>query len=80
MPGVAAAFFLIFIPTLGEYVTPLLLGGTEGLMFGNVIQSQFARALNWPLGSLMSLAVLLFTLALLAVFVRLVRLEDWVQA
>ncbi len=79
MPGVAAAFFLIFIPTLGEYVTPLLLGGTDGLMFGNVIQSQFARALNWPLGSLMSLAVLLFTLALLAVFVRLTRLEDWVQ-
>jgi len=79
MPGVVAAFFLIFIPTLGEYVTPLLLGGTEGLMFGNVIQSQFSRALNWPMGSLMSLVVLVFTLALLALFSRMVRLEDWVE-
>ena len=80
LPGVAAAFFLIFIPTLGEYVTPLLLGGTQGIMFGNVIQSQFARALNWPLGSLMSLVVLLFTLGLLWVFNRVVRLEDWVES
>ena len=79
LPGVLAGFFLVFIPTLGEYVTPLLLGGPGGLMYGNVIQSQFSRGLNWPLGALMSFAMLLTTLLMILLFGRVIRLEDWVS-
>ena len=76
MPGVAAGFCLTFIPTLGEYVTPLLLGGTQGIMYGNVIQSQFTRALNWPLGALMSMVMLVLTLIMLYLLTRVVRVEE----
>ena len=49
----------VFIPTLGEFVTPLLVGGGRtGSMYGNLIQDQFVRALNWPMGSVISLAML----------------------
>ena len=41
---------MVFIPTVGEYVTPLLVGGTGGIMYGNIIQDFFTRAANWPLG------------------------------
>ena len=76
MPGVAAAFFFVFIPTLGEWVTPALVGGANGIMFGNVIQDQFVRALNWPLGSLMSLVMLAVSLVLTILFSRIGRLTD----
>lgn len=80
LPGVLAGFFFVFIPTLGEYVTPLLVGGAKGIMYGNLIQDQFVRALNWPLGSIMSLAMLLVALLLMAVFLRFVRVGDLVEA
>jgi|JI10StandDraft_1071094.scaffolds.fasta_scaffold85058_2 spermidine/putrescine transport system permease protein len=72
LPGVAAAAMLVFIPTVGDYVTPTLVGGTEGLMIGNVVQSQFGKANNAPLGAAISivsmtivaLAVLLFLWAI----------------
>jgi len=71
IPGVAAGFLSVFIPTLGEYVTPLLVGGVEGIMYGNLIQDQFVRALNWPQGSLMSLLMLLALLPFFLLFRRL---------
>jgi len=70
LPGVAAGFFFVFIPTLGEWVTPALVGGVDGIMYGNIIQSQFVQALNWPMGSLMSLVMLVMMLAILAVLGR----------
>jgi spermidine/putrescine transport system permease protein len=76
MPGVVAGFFIVFIPTLGEWVTPLLVGGAQGSMYGNAIQDQFVRALNWPMGSLMSLVMLALVLLLLLFFSRAVRLSD----
>lgn len=79
MPGVLAGFFFAFIPTVGEYVTPLLVGGTRGIMYGNLVQDQFVRALNWPLGSVMSLAMLVVVLALIAIFLRLVRVSDLLE-
>jgi spermidine/putrescine transport system permease protein len=62
MSGVIAAFLFVFIPTLGEYVTPALVGGPEGVMIGNIIWDQFSRALNWPMGALLSMAMLLIVL------------------
>lgn len=50
-PGIIAASLLVFIPTVGDYVTPSLVGGTSGTMIGTLIQSQFGRGNNWPLGS-----------------------------
>jgi spermidine/putrescine transport system permease protein len=51
MPGVIAALLLVFIPTVGDYVTPKLVGGPNGLMIGSVIQVAFGRLNDWPLGS-----------------------------
>jgi spermidine/putrescine transport system permease protein len=72
LPGVIAAFFMVFIPTVGEYVTPLLVGGTGGTMYGNLIQDFFTRAANWPLGSALSIIMLTVTLALVIVGLRIV--------
>ena len=55
LPGVIAASLLVFIPTVGDYVTPALVGGTRGIMIGNIIQSMFGKALNWPLGAALSI-------------------------
>jgi spermidine/putrescine transport system permease protein len=76
LPGVIAGFLFVFIPTVGEYVTPALVGGPQGIMFGNIILDQFLSALNWPMGSLMSLAMLLVVLLPLLIVSRFVRLSD----
>lgn len=73
LPGVLAAFFMCFIPTVGEYVSPLLVGGSAGSMYGNLIQDFFTKAANWPLGAAMSLVMLAGTLALVVLAVRLVN-------
>ncbi len=75
MPGVIAGFFFVFIPTIGEYVTPKLVGG-RSLMYGNLIQDQFSMALNWPMGSVMSMAMLVAVIVLLFLFTRFVSLSD----
>ena len=79
LPGVLAAFFMVFIPTVGEYVTPLLIGGSAGSMFGNIIQDFFTKAANWPLGSALAMVMLVATLlavALAAVLVDVRRLLE----
>lgn len=75
LPGVVAGFFFVFIPTIGEYVTPRLVGG-RSLMYGNLIQDQFGFALNWPMGSVMSMVMLVAVLVLLYLFTRFVSLSD----
>jgi len=79
LPGVFAAFFMVFIPTVGEYVTPLLVGGSRGNMYGNIIQDFFTKAANWPFGSALAMIMLATTLALVAVAVRLVDLRRLVE-
>lgn len=75
MPGVVAGFFFVFIPTIGEYVTPTLVGG-RSIMYGNLIQDRFAMALDWPMGSVMSMAMLVAVIVLLYLFTRFVSLSD----
>jgi spermidine/putrescine transport system permease protein len=79
LPGVFAAFFMVFIPTVGEYVTPLLVGGSSGLLYGNIIQDFFTKAANWPLGSALSMIMLACTLLLLLIATRLVNLRQLLQ-
>jgi len=79
LPGVFAAFFMVFIPTVGEYVTPLLVGGSRGSMYGNIVQDFFTKAANWPLGSALSMIMLIATLALVALAVRIVDLRRLIE-
>lgn len=58
MPGVISASLLVFIPTVGDYVTPTLVGGPGGVMIGNVVQNLFFRQNNAPLGAAVSLVML----------------------
>ncbi|WP_170362042.1 MULTISPECIES: ABC transporter permease [Ruegeria] len=59
VPGIIAACLIIFIPTVGDYVTPALVGGSQGKMVANLIQVQFGAANNWPLGATLSLLAML---------------------
>ncbi len=59
IPGIIAACLIIFIPTVGDYVTPALVGGSDGKMIANLIQVQFGAANNWPLGATLSLIAML---------------------
>jgi spermidine/putrescine transport system permease protein len=67
MPGIVAGLLLVFIPLMGEYVTPDLLGGARGLMAGKLVVTQFLEAQNWALGSAMAVVLILLTLAIIAV-------------
>src|SRR5690606_25586693 len=59
MPGIAAASCLVFIPTIADYVTASQVGGTSGLMIGNVVQSLFGKADNPALGAAISIVTML---------------------
>ena len=66
-PGIIAGSILVFVPCLGAYVTPRILGGGKNMMIGNFIELQFGQGRNWPLGSALSMALLVIvTIALLA--------------
>jgi len=56
MPGVIGAAVLIFVPTTGDYITPSLVGGSGGVMIANVIEVQFDKVGNWPLGAALAIA------------------------
>ncbi|WP_413875126.1 ABC transporter permease [Albidovulum sp.] len=67
LPGVISAALLIFIPTTGDYITPTLLGGPDGMMIGNYIQKLFGPINNWPMGAAVSVVLMVsITLASIA--------------
>ena len=68
LPGVIAASLLVFIPTVGDYVTPSLVGGPSGIMIGNIIQSMFGKAQNWPLGAAISVMSMLTVTLMVCLF------------
>lgn len=70
LPGVIAGFILVFIPTIGAFVTPDLLGGTRGIMIGNLIQQQFRGSGNQPLGSALSVVLMAMVMIALLVYIR----------
>jgi spermidine/putrescine transport system permease protein len=69
-PGLRAAGVLVFIPCLGAYLTPDLLGGGKSIMIGNLIQNQFTTARDWPFGSAISLALMALVMILLVTLLR----------
>ena len=72
-PGIFAASVMIFIPTLGDYVTPALLGGLDGMMIGNIVHAQFRTAHNWPMGAAFSIVLALWIVAIVTGFLWLIR-------
>jgi len=70
MPGVIAGSILVFIPSLGAYVTPDILGGAKTNLLGNLIVTQFQAARNWPFGSALSGAILILMLIATMLYFR----------
>lgn len=69
-PGIVAGSVLVFIPCLGAYLTPDLLGGGKTVMLGNLVQNQFTTARDWPFGSAASMVLILASALLLAALMR----------
>jgi spermidine/putrescine transport system permease protein len=70
LPGIVAGCLLVFVPALGAYVTPLILGGGTHLMIGDLIAQQFGTSRNWPLGSAQALILMAAVLVALYFYVR----------
>jgi spermidine/putrescine transport system permease protein len=73
LPGLAAGSILIFVPVIGSFFEPRLLGGRQGIMLGTVIEDQFTVVFNWPLGAALSFILLLMVLVIMAVSWPLLR-------
>ncbi|WP_317054564.1 ABC transporter permease [Roseovarius rhodophyticola] len=71
-PGVIAGSILVFVPSLGAYVTPRVMGGGNQLMIGNLIELQFGQGRNWPLGAALSITLLAIVMVALILYVRAV--------
>jgi spermidine/putrescine transport system permease protein len=67
-PGIISGCILVFIPALGSYFIPELLGGSKSLMIGNLIQNQFGASRNWPFGAALAFALLAFVLIAMTVY------------
>lgn len=71
LPGITAALLIVLIPTVGDYVTPKLVGGKDGVMIANAIQVQFGKASNWPLGAALAVTTMVIVCAMAGLFVAL---------
>jgi len=71
MPGVIAAAIIEFIPTVGDYITPVMVGGPRGIMIGQIVAAQFGVANNWPLGAAITIIMMIVITALVCSFIWL---------
>ncbi len=69
-PGLYGGMLLVFLPALGDFVSAQLLGGSSTFMIGNLIQQQFAEGQNWPLGSAMTVSMMVALTVLMVVYLR----------
>jgi spermidine/putrescine transport system permease protein len=76
MPGAVSGSVMVFLLAIGSYVTPQLLGGPSGLMFGNIIAAQFLSDNNWGFGSALAVTMMLIVLALLLLAGRFAGLQQ----
>lgn len=70
VPGIAAGCVLTFVPAMGDFVTPELLGGVDTMMVGNLIQQQYLAAFNWPFGAALSLIIMALMLCFILAFLK----------
>ncbi|WP_274627333.1 ABC transporter permease [Arvimicrobium flavum] len=73
LPGVISAILIVMIPTVGDFVTPKLVGGKDGVMIATAIQVQFGKGANWPLGAALSVTTMAVVTAMAAATVLLLR-------
>lgn len=76
LPGVVAGAMLVFIPSLGAFVTPTLLGGGKSLMIGNIINNQFLMARDWAFGSALSTVMMLLMLLATLIYFRVINTQQ----
>ena len=69
-PGIIGGCILVFVPALGAYVTPRVLGGNKNMMIGNFIELLFGPGKNWPLASALSIVLLVIVMIAVLVYVR----------
>ena len=74
-PGIIAGSILVFVPSLGAYVTPRVLGGGKQMMIGNLIELQFGQGRNWPLGAALAMTLLIVVTVALLAYVRYANRE-----
>ncbi|MBP1703174.1 MAG: potB, partial [Chloroflexi bacterium] len=70
IPGMVAGSILVFIPAMGMFVVPDLMGGAKTMLVGNLIRNQFLTARDWPFGAAASMVLLLLTLAVTLLYTR----------
>jgi spermidine/putrescine transport system permease protein len=73
LPGVVAGCIFVFVPSLGNFIVPDLLGGGRKVMIGNVIQQQFLQARDWPFGAVLAMSIIVLMLVVLAVQASVLR-------
>lgn len=76
LPGIIGGSIIVFIPALGNFIVPSVLGGAKVLMIGNLIEQQFLSARNWPFGSALGMIVMAAILILLIYYVRLMNRDE----
>lgn len=80
LPGLAAGCLLVFVLTAGSYVTPLILGGPDDFLFGNLIYDAVLSELNWPMGATLSFALLVLLGLVVVIYSRFMRLNQLSKA
>lgn len=80
MPGVLVAVLFVFIPSVGEFITANLVGGTSGFMIGNMIQKLFQRGYTWPLAAAVTIMMMIVTLIGVFILLRKVSLEQIMES
>ncbi|MCX7645802.1 MAG: ABC transporter permease [Rhodobacteraceae bacterium] len=73
MPGLVSGAVLVFVPTVGAFMEPRILGGRVGMTLGTVIEDQFTQAFDWPLGASLAFTMLLVVLGIMATFAGILR-------
>lgn len=74
-PGIAAGAILVFIPSMGDFITVDMLGGAKNLMLGTLVQFQFSTARNWPFGSAIAAILLIFVICNMMLYARFSRAD-----
>jgi len=75
LPGIVSGIIIVFIPSIGEYVVPMIVGGNSGMMYSNAVTAQFLIT-NWPLGAALSIILLIVILLLFGAFSRVMKVEQ----
>lgn len=76
LPGIVAGCIFVFVPSLGNFIIPDLLGGGRKVMIGNLIQQQFLQARDWPFGAVLAVAVVVLMLLLLGIQAQVLRRDQ----